>query len=100
MGSQTSTLMSESPDGFKVAATRQNAGSCLNALFCCAAPRPVAGSENWPAATVSAIVIVPFSSESDFKLSHVAPNAVVAIRHSTKAIVAFRKFIGHPQHST
>src|SRR6476660_7483090 len=87
-GSHTSILISESLDGLSVAATRQKEGSCLNALFCCAAPRPVAGTENWPAATVSADVMVPFSSESDLRLSQVAPNAVVAIRQSTKAIVA------------
>src|SRR5207249_8516304 len=89
-GSHTSTLISESLDGFSVAATRQNAGSCLKATFCCAAPRPAAGSENCPAATVSANVIVVFSSETDFRLSHVAAatgvgaNEIIVTASTTK----------------
>src|SRR4029077_18121549 len=47
--------MSESLDGVSVAATRQNAGSCLNAVFGCAFRAP--GGENAPAATGWAGVI-------------------------------------------
>src|SRR5213593_1692346 len=100
-GSHTSTLISESLDGFSVAATRQNAGSCLKATFCCAAPRPAAGSENCPAATVSANVIVVFSSETDFRLSHVAAatgvgaNEIIVTASTTKTKLKIRKFIAH-----
>src|SRR5881397_2322750 len=100
-GSHTSTLISESLDGFSVAATRQNAGSCLKATFCCAAPRPAAGSENCPSATVSANVIVVFSSETDFRLSHVAAatgvgaNEIIVTASTTKTKLKIRKFIAH-----
>src|SRR5262249_49308059 len=39
-GIHTSILMSESVDGLNVAATRQNAGSCLKSAVGCASPRP------------------------------------------------------------
>src|SRR5437867_6665643 len=48
-GIHTSILISESLDGFSVAATLQNAGSCLKIAFCCAVTWPCAGSENSPA---------------------------------------------------
>src|SRR5262245_24222236 len=75
MGIHTSILMSESLVGFSVAATRQNSGTSLNA----AAPRaPPPGGVNWPAATVCAIVIVVFGSETDSRLSHGAANNAAA----------------------
>jgi hypothetical protein len=64
--------MSESVDGLNVAATRQNAGSCLKAAVGCAPPRPVAGDENAPAATDCANAIVVFGNESAWRLSQVA----------------------------
>jgi hypothetical protein len=65
-------LISESLDGFNVAATRQNAGSCLKVAFGCTAPCPVAGGENAPAATDRASVIVVFGSDKASRLSLVA----------------------------
>src|SRR5215472_4803869 len=71
-GIHTSILMSESVDGFNVAATRQNAGSCLKSAVGCASPRPVTGGENAPAATDCASVIAVFGNESAWRLSQVA----------------------------
>src|SRR5436190_5226243 len=74
-GSHTSILMSESFDGFSVAATRQNSGRLRNAL---AGPPPAprapgtAGSVNAPAATGSASVMVVFGSFKPVRLSQVA----------------------------
>src|SRR3990172_2860048 len=85
VGIQTSILMSESLDGLSVAATLQNAGSCLKTAFCCAAPWPMPGmpgSENSPAATDSTKVIVAFSRDNVFKLSHVAAYAPDAINRT------------------
>src|ERR1051326_5076966 len=67
-GTQTSTLISESLVGFKVAATRQNAGRSLN---CAPPPRPPppAGAKA-PAATVWAMVTVAFGSFRAARLSH------------------------------
>src|SRR4029077_14585282 len=72
-GSQTSILMSESLDGLAVSATRQNAGRSANAL----PPRPARppGCVNAPAATTWTESTVASASESDFRLSHVAPYA-------------------------
>src|SRR5262245_2506277 len=64
-GSQTSILMSDSLDGFSVAATRQNAGSSRNT-----APSPLAsGGVNAPARTGAACVIVAFGTASRASLS-------------------------------
>src|SRR5438477_7954203 len=57
--------MSESLDGFSVAATRQNAGSCLNAAVCCAAADAAPGGENAPAATGAAAAIFASGNASD-----------------------------------
>ena len=101
MGSHTSILISESLEGLKVAATRQNAGSCWKTAFSCAAPRPASGSENCPAATAWADVMVAFSSESDFKLSQVAAatgagaNATIVTASTNKTKLKLRKFIVH-----
>src|SRR5262245_49552115 len=76
-GNHTSILMSESLVGASVAATRQNAGRSLNGF----APRPpparpsAAGGVNAPGATDCEDVIVACGSDSDFRLSHVAPAA-------------------------
>src|SRR5262249_13939597 len=64
-GSQTSILMSESDEGVRVAATRQNAGNWLN---CCTAAGP--GRLNPPAGTVWAEVIDAFGNLRDDKPSH------------------------------
>src|SRR4029077_7039190 len=68
-GSQTSTLMSESLEGFNVAATRQNAGS----LPYSDPPAPTdsfgPGGMNSPAATLCADVIVVFGCEREVRLS-------------------------------
>jgi hypothetical protein len=92
--------MSESLNGFSVAATRQNAGSCLNALFCCAATRPVAGNENSPAPTDCANVIVAFSNESDLRLSHGAACAagvrmIMIVKTAKKAKPTFRPTVAY-----
>ncbi len=63
--------MSESLDGFSVAATRQNAGKLISVAL--------NGVVNEPAGTACAIVIVVFGSESDARLSHVAACAGGAI---------------------
>src|SRR5439155_12768959 len=72
-GSQTSILISDSLDGFKVAAIRQNAGRSLN---CAPPPRPPppAGA-NPPAATVCARVTVVSESLRAARLSHGAAAA-------------------------
>src|SRR6185436_7022854 len=67
-GSQTSILMSESLDGFSVAATRQNAGSVLAA----SPPRPpprAPGCVKPPAGTACARVIAVLGSVNDIRLS-------------------------------
>src|SRR5205809_1511795 len=101
MGSHTSILISESLEGLKVAVTRQNVGSCLKTAFSCAAPRPPSGSENCPAATAWADVMVVFSSESDFRLSQAAAatgagaNATIVTPSTNKTKLKLRKFIVH-----
>src|ERR1035438_4608863 len=70
-GIHTSILMSESGEGFSVAAMRQNAGRFLYAF-----PPPLpppCGGMNSPAATVCAKVIVVFFSASVWRLSQDAP---------------------------
>src|SRR2546422_11499910 len=66
--------MSESLEGFSVAATRQNAGS---AAYCCTAlPRPAPpGGTNAPAAMLVADVTVAFCSDRPTRLSHDPPAA-------------------------
>src|SRR3954464_7089484 len=76
-GSQTSILMSESPDGVSVAATRQNAGSSAYARAVAGGPSPDGrGGANAPAATDSAVVIVAFGSLSDRSRSQLSSAAV------------------------
>ena len=85
----------ESAEGFNIAAILQNAGSCLNSVFCCAAPCNE-GNENSPAATDCAEVIVVCSRDSDFRLSHVAAyaKADVVIKIDARQMrIASRLFI-------
>src|SRR5437762_14089781 len=103
--------MSESLEGFSVAATRQNAGS---AAYCCAAlPRPAPpGGTNAPAAIVAADVTVAFCSDKPTRLSHDAPAASAssarlksrpADAHANTAIVVnahFAKFVMSTPFST
>src|SRR5262245_31581013 len=74
VGSQTSILMSESLEGFNVAATRQNDGRARNAWIAsgagAVAPGGVGGT-NAPGSTVCASVIVVFGSTTDVRLSQV-----------------------------
>src|ERR1700693_622070 len=90
-GIQTSILMSESEDGFSVAATRQNAGRSLTA--CAKAvgggvPPAVMGIVSAPASTVCASVIVVFGSASDARLSHAWPSAWAATGAATNRAAA------------
>src|SRR5580658_7105714 len=72
-GSQTSILMSESSLGFKVAATRQNAGRSLKPTAGAAVPPKVLpGGVNSPAATDWASVTVVFGRDSETRLSQEA----------------------------
>src|SRR5712691_5892200 len=81
-GIQTSILMSESLDGFSVAATRQKGGRPAKGPRPGAGPRPrasgaverpgPAGGVNCPAATSCAIVIEVPGTASAARLSHVA----------------------------
>src|SRR5438552_3389989 len=94
-GSQTSTLISESLEGLRVAATRQNAGRSRNACgtaFAAVAPMGVGGA-NAPAPTICAKVIAAFGSVRDAKLSHdtgamaaTSPSMVLADTESPMAI--------------
>jgi hypothetical protein len=96
-GIHTSTLISESGDGLNVAATRQNAGSCLKMAFGCADPRPVAGGENAPAATDCANVIVVFGHDKASRLSHVAAYDSGAInRTNARPRPKLRRFMVSP----
>src|SRR5712691_10752933 len=74
-GSQTSILMSESLVGFRVAATRQNAGNALNVWAAVGPPRP--GAAKAPDPTTWASVMVVFGSVNDATPSHDAPTARV-----------------------
>src|ERR1700681_204831 len=77
-GIQTSILMSESVDGFSVAATRQNAGRPLTACTKAVGggvPPAAMGIVNAPTSTARASVIVMFGSASDARLSHAWPTA-------------------------
>src|SRR5215471_19326465 len=77
-GSQTSILISESLVGFRVAATRQNAGKSEAGA---APPRP-AGSVSRPASMAWAIVMVVFDSAIDERLSQ-EPATGAALMHVT-----------------
>src|SRR5688500_6656327 len=82
-GSQTSALMSDWGVGFRVTATRQNAGSAANGFVggvagafaapACPPPGapPRAGWVNAPRATVCAMVTVVVGLVSDVRLSQV-----------------------------
>ena len=85
-GIQTSIFMSESLEGFSVAATRQNAGSCRKAAFCWAPPAP--GGVNPPGATDCANVIAVFSTESDLRLSQETISAVAGAGIALKSTSA------------
>src|SRR5512143_701502 len=88
VGSQTSTLISESLEGLRVAATRQNSGRSLYALA--VLPFPAAlGWENCPAGTICAIVMVASGSASEARLSHVAANAGDAIANARNGTSLF-----------
>src|SRR5580704_10014485 len=90
-GIQTSILMSESVDGFSVAATRQNAGrpltACTKAVGA-GVPPAAMGIVNARASTTRASVIVVFGSASDAKLSHVWAAAWVATGAATSSAAA------------
>src|SRR5580704_4981673 len=90
-GIQTSILMSESRDGFSVAATRQNAGrpltACTKAVGAGGPPEAM-GIVNAPASTARASVIVVFGSASDARLSQVWPAAWVATGAATISAAA------------
>src|ERR1017187_8171267 len=78
-GSQSSTLMSESLVGVRVASTRQKAGRSLYGLVAGPLPaRPLgfSGRVKAPAATVCAAVIVASGNFSEARESHVAANPV------------------------
>src|ERR1700682_17209 len=83
VGSQNSTLISESLEGFSVAVTRQNSGRSLYGLRAPPFfwPCPAPGATNSPAGTTWAIVIVVSGNASDVRLSHEAANAGAAARH-------------------
>jgi hypothetical protein len=89
-GIHTSILMSESVDGFNVAATRQNAGSCLKSAAGSASPRPVTGDENAPAATDCANVIVVFGNESGWSLSQTAARDAEPVQRAIRMLKAKR----------
>src|SRR5579862_4370896 len=72
-GSQSSTLMSESLDGVKVAITRQKAGRLLKSAGLGPKGPGVAGDLNAPAATLCAELMVTFGRLSLERLSHVDP---------------------------
>src|SRR5579862_3862897 len=75
VGSQTSTLISESLVGLMVAATRQNSGRSPKGFVPSRLACPSFGTESWPAGTTRAIVMVVSGNASDARLSHEAANA-------------------------
>src|SRR5688572_3344994 len=79
--------MSESLDGFRVAATRQNAGSALNALAAPDAP----GGVNAPAATSCAVVTDTFGSARAASCSHAVPAACGWIANMAANEIAARQ---------
>src|SRR5438128_792539 len=87
-GIHTSILMSESADGFSVAATRQNAGRSLTACTMpgdTVAPAGIGGL-NAPASTACATVIVVVGSASEARLSHDRAAVAVSARLSAAAV--------------
>src|SRR6185503_8833701 len=76
-GIQTSILMSESDEGVRVAATRQNATELVTA--CRAADVPLAGRENPSRGTTAASVIVVFCAFSYTRLSQVCGAVAVSV---------------------
>src|SRR2546427_10469506 len=74
-GIHTSILISESLDGFSVAAPLQNAGSCLKIAFCSAATGPCPGRENCPAPPDCPTVIAGSPRARDFTLPKAVPAA-------------------------
>jgi hypothetical protein len=90
-GIQTSILMSESVDGFNLAATRQNAGRPLAACTKAVGggvPPAAMGIVSAPASTARASVIVVFGSTKDARLSHVWPAAWAATAAATSSAAA------------
>src|SRR5215471_450537 len=88
VGSQNSTLMSESPDGLSVAATRQNSGRSLYTLAAFPFPAPP-GWENCPAGTIWAAVMAASGKVSEARLSQEAANAGAAMAQASKASSVF-----------
>src|SRR5260221_5549930 len=80
-GIHTSILISESELGRTVAATRQKAGSCRNAVCC---PGLRLGSVKAPAATASVLSMVVAGRESADRPSQLAPKAAGTARSSAK----------------
>src|SRR6516225_11798242 len=79
VGSQNSTLISESLEGLRVAATRQNSGRSLYTVSApLPLPCPAPGGVNWPAATTCARVIVVSGRATEARLLQVAANAGAA----------------------
>ena len=83
-GSHSSISIWESADGVSVASTRQKAGSCLKAALCWAAP----GTENAPAATACAEVILVSGSASDASRSQLAVSGTAGAAAAGIMIVA------------
>ena len=73
-GIHTSTLISESGVGVRVACTRQKAGVFLKTAIPPGPPimKPPAGGLNWPASTMDAEVILPSFNLRDVRLPHVS----------------------------
>src|SRR5580658_8440916 len=86
VGSQTSSLISESLEGFMVAVIRQNSGRALYAEL---SPRPPAGGAKRPAPTVWAEVIVVSGSVWDARLSQVAAQAGTALKSAASRNVGY-----------
>src|SRR5580692_8198032 len=84
-GSQTSTLMSESSLGFKVAAMRQKAGRSLKSTAGAGVPPNVLpGGVNSPAATDWASVMVVFGRASEARLSQEAARESAGKKRNTR----------------
>src|SRR4051812_26736506 len=86
VGSQNSTLISESLDGVNVAPTRQNSGTVRYG-----SERPVGGAKV-PAATTCALVIFACGSTSEARPSHDAANTCTRAPRAIKRMgVIFKK---------
>ena len=88
-GIHTSTLISESEVGVRVACTRQKAGVFLKTAIPPGPPimKPPAGGLNWPASTMDAEVILPSFNLRDVRLPHVSA-ARAGIADRARAIIA------------